>query len=154
MTVYRIADCQYISDLTGKGAALHGGRWNSKDTYVAYTAQSPSLALLEAVVHFGKLPEAGCCLATIEIPDSSILTMPPENLPPGWHTHPPPLYLKSMGDKFIKANKFLAMAIPSVLMMEEYNYLLNPGHSLFKEVKILSQRPVKLDERLIPRVIH
>ncbi len=151
MIVYRISDCQYVNDLSGRGAALFGGRWNSKDTYAVYTAQSRALALLEAVVHIGKIPASGFCLATIEIPEHSIETMPLEILPPGWHTNPPPNFLKLMGDNFIRANKFLALKLPSVLMMEEHTYLLNPAHHLFSKVRITSERALKMDERLYSR---
>lgn len=153
MIVYRINDCKYVNDLSGKGSALYGGRWNSKDTYVVYTAQSRSLALLEAVVHIGKIPATGFCLATLEIPEHSIERFPLENLPPGWHTNPSPNYLKVIGDNFIRSNKHLVLEIPSVLMMEEHSYLLNPAHHLFSKVKITSERPVRMDERLFPRII-
>ena len=151
MIVYRISDCQYVNDLSGRGAALFGGRWNSKDTYVVYTAQSRALALLEAVVHIGKIPGGGYCLVTIEIPEDSIEKVSMDNLPPGWHTNPPPNYLKLIGDQFVRANKYLALELPSVLMMEENTYLLNPAHKLFNQVSITSQRALKMDERLYPR---
>ncbi len=150
MIVYRLSDSRFVKDLSGKGAALHGGRWNSKDTYVVYTAQSRALALLEAVVHIGCVPEAGYSLATIEIPDNSIECFPPEKLPDGWHSNPSPNYLKVIGDRFIKTNKHLAMQIPSALMMEEHNYLLNPAHPAFNRVKIITARMISVDERLFP----
>jgi RES domain-containing protein len=148
MVVYRINDCKYIRDLSGKGAATYGGRWNSKDTYMVYTAQSRALSLLEAVVHIGRIPEASYCMATIDIPADSIQTFPLEKLPEGWYNHPAPDYIKNIGDNFIRANKFLALEIPSALMMEEHNYLLNPAHPHFRKVKIISQRSIKMDERL------
>jgi RES domain-containing protein len=150
MLVYRISNCRYISDLSGKGAAMYGGRWNSKDTYVLYTAQSRALALLEAVVHIGKVPEAGFCMATLDIPDNSIEVFPADKLPPDWKENPSPNYLKKIGDLFCDKNKYLALKMPSVLMMEEHNYLLNPFHPAFSKVKIVSQRPIKIDERLYP----
>lgn len=150
MIVYRINNCKYINDLSGKGAALYGGRWNSKDTYIIYTAESRALALLEAVVHMGKVPAAGYCMATIEIPHDNIEIFPVEQLPADWQSNPPPDYLRIIGDHFIRSNKYLALKIPSVLMMEEHNYLLNPNHSEFKKVKIISERPIKMDERLYP----
>jgi RES domain-containing protein len=150
MIVYRINNCKYINDLSGKGAALNGGRWNNKDTYIVYTAESRALALLEAVVHIGKVPPGGYCMATIEIPDNSIESFPLEKLPGDWQTNPPPDYLKAIGDYFIKTKKHLALAIPSALMMEEHNYLLNPAHPDFKKVKIISERPISMDERLYP----
>ena len=150
MIVYRISDCKFITDLSGRGAAMYGGRWNSKDTYIVYTAQSRALALLEAVVHIGKIPEAGYCMATIDIPDNSIESFPLEKLPPGWYTNPSPNYLKAIGDNFINANKYLALEIPSVLMMEEHNYLLNPLHPAFGKVRIIAERRISVDERLFP----
>jgi RES domain-containing protein len=148
MLVYRINDCQYVKDLSGTGSALYGGRWHSKNTYVLYTAQSRSLALLEAVVHIGKIPVTGYCLATIDIPEHSIERVSLDSLPPGWHTNPCPNYLKAIGDNFIHTNKHLVLEIPSVLMMEEHTYMVNPAHALFNKVKIVSERPVKMDERL------
>ena len=148
MIVYRICDCRYINDLTGKGAALYGGRWNNKDTYIVYTAQSRALALLEMVVHGGRVPTNGYCIAEIVIPDNSIETYPIDELPADWQNNPAPDYLKIIGDQFIKTNKHVALKIPSVLMMEEHNFLLNPAHPLFKSVKIVNQRAVSIDERL------
>ncbi len=148
MIVYRINNCKYIQDLSGKGAAMYGARWNSKDTYVVYTAQSRALALLEAVVHIGKIPADNYCIAAIDIPDNSIETYPAEKLPDDWQASPPPNYLKAIGDYFIRSNKHLALKIPSVLMIEEHNYLLNPFHPLFDKVKIISKRAMLFDERL------
>ncbi len=151
MLAYRISDCRYIKDLSGKGAALFGGRWNSKDVYMVYTSQSGALALLEAVVHIGKVPRAGhYCMATIEVPDNSIQSFPIQKLPAGWQNNPPPDYIKTIGDNFIKSNKHLVLEVPSVLMTEEHNYLINPVHPDFKKVKIIAQRSIMVDERLFP----
>lgn len=150
MIVYRIADCKYINDLSGTGAALYGARWNNKNTYMVYTAQSPSLALLEAIVHMGKLPDNGFCLISIEIPDSVAPKIVQENLPANWHANPAPDVLKRTGDNFIKSGRFLALPVPSVIMSDECNYLLNPAHPLFSKVKIIAQKPVRLDGRILP----
>ncbi|MBX2907006.1 MAG: RES family NAD+ phosphorylase [Taibaiella sp.] len=149
MLVYRISDCRFIDDLSGKGAALYGGRWNSKDTHILYTAQSASLALLEAVVHLGKMPRAGFCMATIEIPDKLPSPVKQEVLPPDWCSNPGPDALKQIGDRFISDGRFLALPVPSVVMPEEYNYLLNPAHPLFKSAKLKSIKPLNIDERII-----
>jgi len=148
MLVYRISDCKYIDDLSGKGAAMLGGRWNNKDTYILYTAQSPSLALLEAVVHLGKMPRKGFCMAIIEIPDNIAPALQPESLPHEWATNPGPDALKQIGDGFIREMKFLALPVPSVVMPEERNYLVNPAHPLFKSVRIKSVKPMSIDERI------
>ena len=117
---------------------------------MVYTAQSRALALLEAVVHIGKVPDAGYCVATIDIPDNSIEVFPIEKLPADWNKNPSPDYLKSIGDYFIKTGKYLALQIPSVLMMEECNYLLNPAHPQSNKIHIVAQRPIGVDDRLFP----
>ena len=149
MLIYRIANCRYINDLTGKGAALYGGRWNSKDIHMVYTAESAALALLETVVHVGKIPESGFCMITIQIPDDKIQIADIGKLPADWHKNPPPDSLRTIGDAFISAGKYMALQVPSAIMPEGHNYLLNPLHSDFKKVKITAQRMLTIDERLL-----
>ncbi len=150
MVVYRISECRYIKSLSGAGAALFGGRWNSKDVYMVYTSQSGALAMLEAIVHIGKVPKPGLyCMATIDIPDDSIETLKLEMLPTEWQNNPAPNNLKQIGDRFIKSNKYLALKVPSVFITDEHNYLLNPAHPEFKKVKITSEKPIRIDDRLM-----
>ncbi len=149
MVVYRIGNCQYIDDLTGKGAALYGGRWNSKDTYMVYTAESAALALLETVVHIGKIPEKGFCMVALQLPTNSTETLTTDKLPEGWSKNPAPDALKKIGDAFVKNGKKLGLRVPSVVMPEEYNLLLNPLHPDFKKVKVIRRRPIPIDERLL-----
>lgn len=149
MVVYRIGNCQYIDDLTGKGAALYGGRWNSKDTYMVYTAESAALALLETVVHIGKIPEKGFCMVALQLPPNSTETLAADKLPEGWSKNPAPDALRKTGDAFIKNGKKLGLRVPSVVMPEEYNLLLNPLHPDFKKVKVIRQRQIPIDERLL-----
>jgi len=52
MEVYRLAQARYAKDLTGKGAAAKGARWNSPGEELLYTAQNRSLAMAEIAVHF------------------------------------------------------------------------------------------------------
>ncbi len=149
MLVYRIANCQHINDLSGKGAALYGGRWNSKDVYMVYTAESAALALLETVVHIGKIPERGYCMITIQIPSDKILKTNPGKLPADWHKNPAPDILRTFGDQFITEGKYIALQVPSVIMPEGHNFLINPAHPDFKKVKITAQRTLTIDERLL-----
>ena len=150
MTVFRIADYKYLKDLTGRGAAMYGGRWNSKNTYIVYTAENRALALLEILVHIGVIPEKGFGIATILIPDNSITTLTADQLPYNWDKNPPPDFLKTIGDNFIRANQYVALKIPSALMQEDSNFLLNPAHKDFDKVKIQSHRLLNVDDRLFP----
>ena len=133
MKVFRISKCDFIDDLSGTGAALYGGRWNSKGTYILYTAASASLALLETIVHTSSFPKVDFCILELEIPENKILEMKVHQLPPDWKKFPSPSQLKKTGDNFCKDRKFLALKIPSVILPEEYNYLINPEHADFKK---------------------
>jgi RES domain-containing protein len=148
MLVYRIAINKYIHDLSGAGAALYGGRWNNKGTYLVYTAGSPSLSLLEVMVHAGKALQKIYGLATIFIPDRSIFEVDIHKLPGNSLTFPPPESIKEIGDSFVEDNQYLALKVPSAVMRYEYNYLINPKHSDFKLVKIVENVPVVIDKRL------
>ncbi|MEJ0103503.1 MAG: RES family NAD+ phosphorylase [Bacteroidota bacterium] len=80
MNVYRISKCEYISDLQGTGAALYPGRWHSKGTYILYTAATPSLAMLESVVHISNIAIASFCMTCLSIPEDKIKTITVEEL--------------------------------------------------------------------------
>jgi RES domain-containing protein len=149
MRVYRISKCQYIDDLSGTGAATYAGRWHSKGTHILYTASTPSLALLESVVHISNIPVAGYCMICLEIPENKFLQLSTIDLPVNWFVNPPPDFLKTYGDRFIRESKFLALKLPSAIMPEESNYLLNPNHADFKKIKVVSKRTVPIDERLL-----
>ena len=105
------------------------------------------MALLESVVHMGKMPVAGFCMATIHIPDDSIEIYSAHLLPDNWQLNPPPDNIKLIGDKFIAANKYLAIKLPSAILEEEHNYLLNPAHAMFHKVKITHERAITIDDR-------
>ncbi len=149
MVVYRIAKKEFIEDLSGKGAAMFGGRWNSKNTYIVYTAESRALALLESLAHIGKIQGSIFSIASIFIPDNFIDIILKENLSPYWYSNPPPDYLRIIGDNFIKNKKNLALKIPSVIVPDEYNYLLNPSHIEFNKIKIMNVQALALDKRLL-----
>jgi len=149
MKVYRISNCKYIDDLNGTGAASFSGRWHNKGTYILYTAASPSLALLESVVHISNIVTVNYCMICLKIPEDSITKINPNELPENWFANPSPDIIKNIGDHFVFNNRFLALQLPSAIMPEESNYLLNPNHPLFKQVKVVYKRSLEVDKRLL-----
>ncbi|MCO5242188.1 MAG: RES family NAD+ phosphorylase [Chitinophagaceae bacterium] len=147
--VYRISKCRYIDDLKGTGAAKYSGRWHSKGTYILYTAATPSLALLESVVHLAGIPMESYCMICLEIPEGNILTITNKELPETWYINPPPGSLTAIGDHFIQKNQFLALQLPSAIMPEDNNVLINPNHKDFGKVKIVYKRTIPIDKRLL-----
>ncbi|MET3980709.1 RES domain-containing protein [Mucilaginibacter sp. UYP25] len=150
MILYRISNCNYIKDLNGTGARLYGGRWNSEGKSMVYLASSRALAVLEVLVHLPPLllPD-NFCIAEIEAPEHSILTLDVKALPANWQDASSPAELKTLGNQFIKETNYLMMKVPSSVVPEEYNYLLNPWHPDIKKVSIVSTHPFSFDDRLL-----
>lgn len=151
MEVFRISRSRYIDDLTGTGSRMAGGRWNSKGTAVVYTSGYRSLAALELLVH---VPQKNLTqdfvIATIHIPDHIyIKNLTKEILPKDWRSITINPGLQIMGDAWIKEGKFCLLRVPSVVIPEEWNYLINPLHSDSKHIKISKKYPFVLDKRLM-----
>ncbi|WP_426583831.1 RES family NAD+ phosphorylase [Mucilaginibacter sp. R-33] len=153
MIVYRLSKQAYIKDLSGRGAELNGGRWNSKGTAVVYTSSSRALAVLEVAVHtpLGLMP-SDYFMATIELPDNAEIFKPgTAQLPEKWNSNPLIKATQQIGDSFVKANKYLALQVPSATVAGDFNYLLNPLHPDFKAVKIINTEFFEFDSRLFKK---
>lgn len=150
MIVYRLSSGKYERDLSGKGAKIAGGRWNSKGTSLLYTAQSRALCSVEIAVHvpFGRLPQ-NYMLLTIKFPDSvKIKTLSEKTLPSDWKRTPHLNSTQQIGDEFVRAREHLVLKVPSAVVQGDYNYLLNPHHLGFEKVKIIDVEPFEFDSRL------
>lgn len=150
MIVYRLAKTYYIDDLSGRGAEIHGGRWNSKGHALLYTSESRSLCVAEIAVHtpLGILP-LDFSLCTISIPeDASMEEISLQELSEGWKSYPYSESTQSIGDRFIRAKKALVLKAPSVVVPGEFNYLINPRHADFSKIGILKTESFEFDERL------
>ena len=149
MILYRLINCVYADDLSGNGARLYGGRWNSEGRAMVYLASSRALAVLEALAHLSptNMPD-DFCMMTIEAPDD-VEELNAAILPADWQEYPEKQILKQTGNDFLKNAANLLLKVPSALVNEEYNYLMNPLHPKAKLVKIVSKRPFSFDERLL-----
>lgn len=152
MIVYRLSKAIHAKDLSGTGAEKNGGRWNSVGIPMIYTCQSRALCIAEVAVHLpmGILPE-DYKLITIEIPGRSILSLPGSLLPRDWKSIPPAQSTKTIGDQFIRNQKYITLKVPSIIVKGEYNFLVNPKHPGIKDVRIISIEPFEFDSRLFIR---
>ncbi|MFD1628392.1 RES family NAD+ phosphorylase [Pseudopedobacter beijingensis] len=149
MLLFRLTRKRYADDLSGTGARLNGGRWNSIGTPMVYLASSKSLAVLEVLVHlpFELIPE-DFYMATYHVPQQEILETETEKLPANWKDIPHQNSTKNLGDMFIKDSKYFLYKVPSIIVNDEYNFLLNPHHPLVKEVKLEKLESFIFDTRL------
>ena len=151
MLTYRISKEKYINDLSGNGARIYGGRWNHKGSNVIYTSESRALASFEYLAHvpLSMIPN-DLCIATIEINTkvtAKIISV--NSLPANWKEFPAPNHLAAIGSKWIVENVSLVLQVPSVLVEDEYNILINPSHSDIKYAKIKNVKKYAFDKRIL-----
>jgi len=150
MEAYRLSRKAFASTLSGKGAALKGARWNSIGVELIYTASNRSLAMAEVAVHFSlaTLPP-DYVMVTLFIPNEiALLKLNISDLPIGWNSFPHPAGTQHIGDKFISDNRYGVLQIPSAVTQGDYNLLINPNHSDFKKIKIVSEENFPFDTRI------
>lgn len=153
MELYRICRSRN-ADLTGKGSKIAGGRWNSKGHAVIYSSENRSLAILELLSHFTDyiIPD-DLVLLTILLPsDLNIKEIKPAMLPKNWKMYPAPIRLAEIGDEWLDRNDTLILKVPSVIIVNEYNYLINPSHKDIVKVKIARKEKFIVDERLQKKI--
>lgn len=149
MQVWRICARRH-QRFDGEGSRLYGGRWNHAGTTVIYTSASLALAALELFVHIDVdlLPNDLVAIAT-EIPESlTVETVNPANLPKNWRRYPASESLKDIGTTWAAKRSSSVLAVPSAIIPEERNYLLNPAHRDFKQVRLRRSIPFHFDPRM------
>ena len=148
MNVYRISRSLYAEDLSGTGARMVGGRWNTKGIALLYTAESRALAAMELAVRvdFSRKPK-DLVMITIGLPEE-VGIVEPHSLPEDWHQYPHRALTRQIGNAFVREGKALVLKVPSAVVKGDYNFLINPHHSDFKHVRILHVIPFDFDDRL------
>lgn len=132
---------------SGEGAAKFGGRWNSQGVRVVYASSTQALATLETLVHINPPVKVNYVIFRIIFDESLVTTS--TSLPPGWRLEPPPMRTKLAGDDWVRSGSSPILAVPSVIIPDEINYLINPNHSGFGEVSISAPVPFSFDPRLL-----
>lgn len=149
VTAWRIVKKAYAgSAFSGQGANLYGGRWNNPGTPVVYTSGSQALAAMELLTGM-EMAALSMQYVTIPvtIPETMVRTLAP--LPDNWREIPPGNATKEAGDAWAKAGETPVLSVPSVVIPEENNYLLNPVHPEFAALHIGRPGLFLFDKRLV-----
>jgi len=138
---------------SGEGARLYGGRWNSKGIPVVYAAATRSLAMLEILVHMRNtqqtVPPIPYMLFPASFDERLLEELPPSSLPADWDLEPPTDSTKSIGDAWVSAASSPVLSLPSVLVPETWNVLVNPLHPEANLLKITETYEHAFDARLL-----
>lgn len=134
----------------GEGARLYGGRWNSVGVAMVYTSEHKSLAALETRVHIDtakKIKRYKCFVFHFD--ENLMKVFRAGTLPKDWQQEPPPPSIQKLGDAWVKSNDSAILAVPSVIIPNELNYLINPNHPDFAKIKIEKPNNFAFDPRLL-----
>lgn len=151
MQIYRFGLKKFISDISGQGAKIYGGRWNSVGNSMLYTSYSPSLAMLEFTCNASGITKTiQTSLLTLKLDSKvkiEIITL--NDLPANWQQVPSPDSLKVIGNNWLKSNKTLALKVPSAIMPLECNLLINSLHKDFFKLEIDNFVDMNIDSRIL-----
>jgi len=155
VTLWRIgvdAPTYESDDLSGKGADTSGGRWNRVGTPLVYTSTTRALACLETVVHLADDPlPLNRYLVRVTAPAkawAAATTLDPATLV-GWDAEPAGRTSLEWGTNWAKAKATLLALVPSIVVPEELNVLINPAHEDAVEMKAVKVRRWVYDARLM-----
>lgn len=133
----------------GKAAARFGGRWNSPGQRAVYASATKSLAVLEVLVHLdvGR-PLPRLVAFAFKLDSKLVDQLSVEQLPRHWRSARGLLATQRLGDEWLASGHALALAVPSTIVPEESNYLLNPAHPAFGRLRFGPSIPFLIDPRL------
>lgn len=151
--VWRIARRTRALDRLGLGARKNGGRWNHPGTAVIYAGCTIAITALEKFVHLAGIVPADLVLVRVELPDHYSAERPHfDDLPSDWNLVPAGPSSMDFGTRWARERRSLALYVPSALLPEESNAVLNPNHTEFAAVRMVIERDFHYDPRMyLPR---
>lgn len=149
MRLWRLTRAAHgAAPLSGQGAALAGGRWNSPGVRVAYTSTSRPLAVLEMLVHVTRdTVPPDMVLVPVDLPDRWIVEA--SAIPADWSDLPFSAGARGLGDQWVREARFLALMVPSVVLPAERNVLINPAHARIGRAVLRPPETFAFDRRLL-----
>ncbi len=151
VTVYRLTKLRHQNQIfSGLGGLYADGRWTLRGHPVIYTSASISLAVLEYTLNYrrhGWVPAS--VLGRAVIPDEvRIEVVSPTDLPRNWSAADSPPQLRAIGQRWLDAGAAAVLKVPSAVIVEEWNYVLNPQHPDFTKLILQKPKRFQVDRRL------
>jgi len=151
MRAWRIAKARFALDRSGAGGLADGGRWHAQGTPVIYAGLSVEICAMEKLAHTGTFLPADLMLVSLTLPDDATLYETADiGVLVGWEATPPGPASVAFGTDFLRSGRALGLIVPSVIVPEARNLILNPLHPRFADVQLAMGRPFVFDQRLRP----
>ncbi|BAP41972.1 RES domain-containing protein [Pseudomonas sp. StFLB209] len=150
MRAWRVAKAKRATDLSGKGAAIDGGRWNDPDVPCVYLGLTPAICCLETFVHAEGPPSVPLKITCFDLPDDESLYWQPDVtvLPTGWDALPSDRPSMDFGTRWLASKSHLGLVVPSAVLPLEHNLIINPNHPAISEVQVVAVYDFTYDPRM------
>ena len=151
MRLWRITTRKWALDKRCDGARLYGGRWNPPGYPVMYAGATIEICALEKFVHLTGAAHPPLVLVAIDVPDDEGLWLRPGigELPADWAQLPAPGSAQEFGRKWLDDAGQLLLLLPSAIIPESTNALINPRHPAYDDVKLDIVRDFSFDARMM-----
>ncbi len=149
MRVWRLTSRGHAS-FEGEGARRAGGRWNRRGAPLVYTSESLALAALEYLVNVDPATAARDLVAVAaSIPEIlAVKRLSAGDLPRNWRSFPAPPVLADLGTRWIDSLETPVLSVPSVVVPQETNFLVNPRHPESRLIEVRPPVPFAFDVRV------
>lgn len=150
MRLWRITTRKWALDTACEGARLHGGRWNPIGHGALYAGTTIEICALEKFVHLGLVPHPPLVLVAVDVPDDAALYFQPDlkDLPAAWSELPVSAQAQAFGRTWLEPARTLVMLVPSAIIPESTNAVINPAHPAFAQVRLTIVRDFSFDARM------
>ena len=150
ITAWRIVKARYADDaFSGEASRQRGGRWNPPGIAVVYTSSTISLAALETLVHIESEIIVDFVSVACSFHEALVEKVDRARLLEGWRSPTPPRFLQDIGYEWVISRSSAVLEVPSAVIEQEINYLLNPEHPDFASIDFGEPRPFTIDPRLL-----
>lgn len=153
-TIYRIVHERYRDDpFSGKGGLHHRSRWASKGQLVSYAADHLATATLEklaGIVRADLMTDMVYAKAEIESEQEGVLAA--DELPEDWDALPASDATRVIGDTWLDAGSHVLLRVPSVVLPDSYNYVVNAAHPGMSDLEVVEVAPLLLDNQVLARI--
>ena len=148
MTCYRIGDPDGEFPIFSHiGSTLREGRWHKTGTPMIYTSQHYSTAMLEVLAHFSGDPPPRQHFVQVTIPKGASYEMFDTTAIPDWFKVGN-ARTRDFGAQWQREKRSLILIVPSAIAHIEQNFLINPFHEAFGDVRAGLHHPIYWDTRL------
>ena len=96
------------------------------------------------------VPHPPLVLVAVDVPDDAALYFQPDlkDLPAAWSDLPVSAQAQAFGRTWLDAARELVLLVPSAIIPETTNAILNPAHPAYKQVRLAIVRDFSFDARM------